>query len=225
MTWLRLLMGSAVAALFVLGGCSSSEEWRGTRCAVLRINALFDGSTLDGWAQRGGKASYTVEDGCIVGRTVPNQPNSFLCTDKEYRNFILKAEFKIDRELNSGIQVRSHSLADYKNGQVHGYQVEIDPSERAWTGGIYDEGRRGWLVDLKDKPEARAAFKQGEWNHLSIHCDGDTILTSLNGVEVATLTDSMTPTGFIALQVHGVGDRKEPLEVRWRNIQIMVKDR
>ena len=110
---------------------------------------LFDGKTLQGWVQRGGKAHYSVKDGAIVGSTVLNTPNSFLCTEKTYGNFILELDFKVDPELNSGVQIRSESLPDYHNGVVHGYQVEIDPSSRAWTGGIYDESRRGWLKDLE----------------------------------------------------------------------------
>jgi hypothetical protein len=96
---------------------------------------LFDGSTLKGWQQRGGKAEYRVEDGQIVGVSVPRTPNSFLCSEKEYGDFILELEFKVDTNLNSGIQFRSQSLPDYKNGQVHGYQCEIDPSDRGWTAG------------------------------------------------------------------------------------------
>ena len=105
-------------------------------------------------------------------------------------------------------------------GRVHGYQVEIDPSDRAWTAGIYDEGRRGWLNDLANNEPARKAFKQGDWNKLRVECRGDSIKTWLNGVPAADLHDDMTPKGFIALQVHGVGARTEPLEVRWRNIRI-----
>jgi hypothetical protein len=105
-------------------------------------------------------------------------------------------------------------------GRVHGYQVEIDPSDRAWTGGIYDEARRGWLDDLGDNEPARRAFRPGEWNRLRIECRGDSIRTDLNGVRAADLTDALTPSGFIGLQVHGVGDRAEPLEVRWRNIRL-----
>ena len=181
---------------------------------------LFDGTTLDGWTQRGGKADYSVEDGVIVGRSVPNTSNSFLCTDRHYGDFILELEFKVHPELNSGIQIRSHSLADYRKGRVHGYQVEIDPSSRAWSTGIYDESRRGWLYSLKDKPAAQAAFKQGDWNHVRIAAIGSSIKTWLNGVPAADLVDTMTQSGFIALQVHGVGDRQDPLDVRWRNIRI-----
>ena len=116
---------------------------------------LFNGKTLEGWVQRNGKAKYEVLDGEIVGTTVKGTPNSFLCTEKDYGNFILELEFWVDPTLNSGIQIRSESKPEYRNGRVHGYQVEIDPSSRAWSGGIYDEARRGWLNNLKDKPAAQ----------------------------------------------------------------------
>ncbi len=181
--------------------------------------SLFDGKTLDGWIQRGGKATYEIEDGAILGTTVLKTPNSFLCTPRNYDNFILEVEFKADEEVNSGIQIRSNSLPDYKNGQVHGYQVEIDTSGRAWTGGIYDEGRRGWLNDLKENEAARKAFKHNEWNSFRIVADGDSIKTWLNGVPAADLKDAMTATGFIALQVHSTKS-ETPLHIRWRNIRI-----
>lgn len=109
-------------------------------------------------------------------------------------------------------------------GRVHGYQVEIDPSDRSWSGGIYDESRRGWLNDLKDNEAARNAFKPGAWNTFRIEAKGDSIKTFINGVPAADLHDAMTPRGFIALQVHGVGDRAEPLQVRWKNVRIQDLD-
>lgn len=192
----------------------------GSVCAADNWIPLFDGSTLDGWIQRGGKANYTVEDGVIVGTTVPNTPNSFLCTEKNYGDFILDVDFKVSSKMNSGIQFRSNSLPEYRDGRVHGYQCEIDPSDRAWTGGIYDEGRRGWLDSHIDNSAARYAFKPGEWNQFRIQAVGDSIRTWLNGVAAADLKDDLTATGFIALQVHGVGNRTDPLTVRWRNIRI-----
>jgi hypothetical protein len=194
---------------------------------------LFDGKTLDGWKQHGGKAKYTVEDGAVVGRSVPNTSNSFLCTEKEYGDFILELEFKVHPQLNSGVQIRSQVFAEPKEfelegktrkvaaDRVHGYQVEIDPSDREYSGGIYDEGRRGrFLADLKDNEPARKAFKQNEWNKFRIECRGDSIKTWINDVPAVDLKDSVTPKGLIALQVHGVGQREDPLEVRWRNIKI-----
>ena len=179
---------------------------------------LFDGKTLNGWIQRGGKAKYAVEDGMIVGTTVLNTPNSFLCTEKNYTDFILELEFLVEPGMNSGIQIRSHSFKHYKDYRVHGYQVEIDTSDRAWSAGIYDEARRGWLFDLKDKPEAQKAFKQGQWNHYRIEAIGDRIQTWINGVPAADLKDDMTSTGFIALQVHG--SKEADKKIKWRNIRI-----
>lgn len=194
---------------------------------------LFNGSNLDGWIQRGGQARYRVENGELVGQAVPNTPNSFLCTQRAYTNFVLELEFRPMTGLNSGVQVRSECFDEPKTvelggktiripaGRVHGYQIEIDPSDRAWTGGIYDEGRRAWLADLKDNEVARRAFRANTWNTLRIQCRGDSIQTWLNDVPAADLKDGVTPAGFIALQVHGVGDRPTSLEVRWRNIRIL----
>jgi len=194
--------------------------------------SLFNGKDLDGWVQRGGKAKYRAEDNQIVGSSVPNTKNSFLCTKKHYADFVLQLEFKVHPELNSGVQIRSHCFDEDKTvevngkkikiraGVVHGYQVEIDPSKRAWTGGIYDEARRGWLHDLTKNEPARKAFKQNEWNKFRIECRGPSIKTWLNSVPAADLKDSLTASGFIALQVHGVGKKEEPMEVRFRNLRI-----
>jgi len=182
--------------------------------------SLFDGETLKGWIRRGGQAHFEAKDNTIVGTTAPGEPNSFLCTEKRYGNFILELEVKVDSDLNSGIQIRSQSREDYRNGVVHGYQVEVDPSERAWSGGVYDESRRGWLYDLKNNEAARQAFQAGQWNRYRIQAIGDTIRTWVNGVPAADLVDSMTLEGFIGLQVHATAD-PAPKQVSWRNIRIL----
>ncbi len=194
------------------------------------FRSLFDGESLEGWVQRGGEAKYKVEDGAIVGTSVKGTPNSFLCTKRDYADFILEVELKVDNELNSGIQIRSHmhdKETKYKEkkipaGRVHGYQVEIDPSDRSFSGGIYDEARRGWLYDLKgDKHQAaRAAFRRDAWNKYRIEARGNNIKTWINGVPVADLTDDVDDSGFIALQVHSVADELAGKQVRWRNIRI-----
>ena len=200
------LMSSFILSLGV--SAAGAAEWQN----------LFNGKNLDGWIQRNGKAKYTVEDGTIVGTTVLNTPNSFLCTEKMYTDFILELEYLVEPGMNSGIQIRSNSFKHYKNYRVHGYQIEIDTSSRAWSGGIYDEARRGWLFDLKNKPEAQKAFKQNEWNHYRIEAIGDRIRTWVNGVPVADLTDDVTSTGFIALQVHS--SKEAGRQIKWRNIRI-----
>jgi HEAT repeat protein len=199
--WMALTTGVAHA--------SEDAQWQ----------SPFDGSTLDGWVKRGGKALYRAEDGAIVGTSVRGGPNTFLCTEKTYSDFVLELDFKVESGLNSGVQIRSQSYKAYSKGRVHGYQVEIDPSARAYSGGIYDEARRGWLYDLSGNEPARKAFKKGEWNHFRIEAVGPSIKTWINDVPAANLVDAMTPSGFIALQVHGT-DKDKPMEVRWRNIRI-----
>jgi hypothetical protein len=215
---LRSLLSLAVLGLLIVPSATLAEEW----------TPLFDGKSLDGWQQKGGAAKYRIEGEEIVGTSVPNTSNSFLCTNKNYGDFILELEFKVHPKLNSGVQIRSQVFDEPKEvagkkipaGRVHGYQVEIDPSDRAWSGGIYDEGRRGWLNKLEDNEAARKAFKPDAWNTFRVECRGDSIKTWINGVPAADLKDDMTPEGLIALQVHGVGAETEPREVRWRNIRI-----
>jgi len=183
---------------------------------------LFNGKDLTGWKQLNGEAKYTVEDGVIVGTTVLNTPNSFICTEKNYSDFIFEVDLLVEPSMNSGIQFRSESKADYNNGRVHGYQCEVDPSDRAWSGGIYDEARRNWLYTLEVNPKAKSALKMGEWNHYRIECIGNSLKTWINGVACAHVIDDMTPTGFIALQVHSIGKNKdkEGQQIKWKNIRI-----
>ena len=195
------------------------------------FSPLFNGTNLDGWIQRGGKAQYAIEDGVIVGTTVKGTGNSFLCTEKEYGNFILELEIKADTGLNSGVQIRSHCYDNettYDFGgrtikiptsRVHGYQVEVDNQvSRRWSGGIYDEARRGWLFPLPTNSPAGQAFKFGEWNKYRIECLGDSIKTWINGVPAADLVDAEKLRGFIGLQVHA--SETAGLQVRFRNIRL-----
>lgn len=196
---------------------------------------LFNGRNLDGWEQHSGQAEYRVEDGCIVGKTVAGTGNSFLCTTRTYGDFVFEFEFKVAADMNSGVQFRSEFFREdtfreidgkrrkFAADRVHGYQFEIDPSPRAYTGGIYDESRRGWLVELKNHEAARKAFKPGEWNQGRIECRGDQIQTWINNVPAASLKDSLTLKGILALQVHSIGDgtkRKAGGEIRWRNLRL-----
>lgn len=186
---------------------------------------LFNGKDLSGFKQLNGEAKYRVEDGAIVGTTVPNTPNSFLATIKDYGDFILEVELKVDNSMNSGVQFRSLSLPEVKNGRVHGYQMEIDPSDRAWSGGIYDEARRDWLYIPNINPLSKTAFKKEAWNKYRIEAIGPVIRTWVNGIPISALIDDMTLSGFIALQVHAIGKDAVPgKEIRWRNIKINTKN-
>jgi len=193
---------------------------------------LFDGETLNGWIQKNGTATYRVEDGAIVGKTTPASPNSFLCTTKEYGDFELRFEVKLlNNELNSGVQIRSKTKPPKGNetfGRVNGPQVEIEASAEngAESGYIYGEACGGWMTP-EDELKPHKAFKDGAWNDYRIVAHGARLQTWINGQAIEDLTDEEKfkthPTGFIGLQVHGVGARG-PYAVAWRNIRIKVRD-
>jgi len=205
---------------------------------------LFDGETLKGWSIHSGFAKYRVEDGAIVGTAVKGSPNTFLCTDQEYSNFILEFEvFLTDTKLNSGVQFRSKIAPEeltywlrsedgemrpikVPKDRVHGYQVEIARAEGGTSGGIYDEARRAMIREwwIKKGTDASKAFKDGQWNKYRIECKGQSIKIWVNGILTADIQDAMTSTGIIGLQVHDVGNDDTPYEVRWQNIRIQVFD-
>lgn len=202
-------------------------------CLTISISAqeakwqdLFNGKNLKGWTKLNGTAEYKVQDKTIIGISKTGTPNTFLATTKSYGDFILEFDFKVDDGLNSGVQFRSISNKDIQNGRVHGYQFEIDPSKRGWTGGIYDEARRGWLYPVNYNPAGQKAFKNNEWNTARIEAIGNSIRTWVNGVPCSDLLDSETPSGIIALQVHGIGNDKnaEGKTVSWRNIRILTEN-
>lgn len=208
-----------IMSVLFMSSCSDSSSGNKDSSSDSGWVSLFNGKDLTGWELIEGTATYTVDNGEIVGATVPKNPNGILCTKDTFANFILELDVKVDTALNSGIQIRSHTKEVNGNREVYGYQVEVDPSSRAWSGGIYDSRRRGWIADLKDKPEAQKAFKNGEWNHYRIYAIGDTIKTWVNDIPTATLVDSLDSNGFIGLQVHQ-SNSDHSLQVRFRNIRI-----
>jgi hypothetical protein len=224
-TWMTLFFALAFVLSIAVSGFAESREVK-----------IFNGKDFKGWTKRGGDATYAVEGGVVVGRSVPNTGNTFMCTNEEYGDFTLELDFKVDSrdKFNSGVQIRSHARPEGKGERVYGYQVEMDTDpERAWTGGIYYEGGgkarpAGWLNDLSMNEAAQKARKLDDWNHVKIECKGRNIKTWVNGVPAADFTDeddkAFAPKGFIALQVHGVGGLKQPREVRWKNIKLTVHD-
>lgn len=189
---------------------------------------LFDGKTLNGWHRAVGMGEYSVEDSMIVGTSVAGSPNSFLVTDKEYDDFILEMDVKVDDTAsNSGVQFRSHYNASENNGKgrVYGYQFEEDPAARRWSGGIYEEGRRGWLYPVTLNPMAQSAFVPGEFNHIKIEAIGNEIKTWVNDVPVSHLIDSVSRQGFLGLQVHAVSKPEDAgKKMYWKNIRIKTDD-
>ena len=207
----RVLVG-----LFLLSfSQTSAQDWK----------SLLPDEKLKGWKQLGGEAQYEIKDGVLIGTTVANTPNSFLATPENYNDFILEYEVWVDPSFNSGVQIRSNSLDDYRDGRVHGYQVELDPSSRAYSGGIYDEARRGWLYPLSRNKKGGKAFRNGEWNKFRVEAVGNSIKTWVNGVQCANLVDDLTASGFIAYQVHSVRDQDQVgRHVKWRNARILTEN-
>ncbi len=210
-------------------GCGPKEKW----------TDLFNGENLDGWEVKGAdEANFYVEDGMLVAETEMGVPNVFLVTSRPYANFELELDFKAAPGINSGVQIRSsvHEVSattryvsgsleerdrDWTPGTVRGYQIEIDPSERAWTGGFYEEGGRGWLVPLADNVEAGEAFNLDEWNHFRIVANGNSFQTWINGVLAVDTTDDLTSTGFIGLQLHSIKtEEKAGRKTLFKNIRI-----
>lgn len=189
---------------------------------------LFNGKDLTGWKPVGGEATFDVEDGVIVGRAVANTPNTFLITEETFGDYIVELDLKIeDLSSNSGVMARGQfdPSANEGQGRVFGYQIEADPSERAWSGGLYDEARRGWLYPLELNPDAKSAFKMGEFNHYRIEAIGDEIKTWINGVEVAYVVDDMDATGFIGLQVHGIRNPEDAgNKTYFKNVKVKTEN-
>ncbi len=193
---------------------SAQEDW---------TYLLADGN-LEQFQQLGGQATFRLEEEMLIGISQLGTPNSFLATRRIYGDFVLEFEVWIEQGLNSGVQIRSNSDPDYQEGRVHGYQVEIETSVRRWAGGIYDEARRGWLYPLSMNPSAQTAFRNGEWNHYRIEAIGSTIRTWINGIACANLVDDLTPTGFIAFQVHSIDHAAQAgKEVRWRKVRLLTQ--
>jgi mono/diheme cytochrome c family protein len=185
--------------------------------------SLYNGETLDGWRVIGGKATFAAQGEDIVGRRGPGG-NTFLRTEKTYGDFSLKMQMRWDELGNSGVLFRSHQRErreDAKgegesNGRAYGYQFELDHSPRSWSGGVYDEARRGWLANLENNPQASSAIRLDDWNDIEIEARGATIKTWINGVPAADIIDGLDAQGFIALQVH----QGKTGTIRWRHIRL-----
>ena len=227
----KLGLAALLAAVIFSMACqkqTTKEEWQD----------LFDGKTLNGWKVLGGQADFYVEDGMIVCNTKKDIDGGYLVTENTFGDFLLELDVKIDTTLNSGVQIRGRvwdkdTTTMYLSGKgdlvertwpvgyVWGYQIEVDPSSRAWSGGLYEPGNRGWLVTLAGKEEARQAFKPLDWNHFKIEAKGDTIRTWVNGVACVDTTDSVSQSGFIGLQFHKAY-REDQVDKKslWKNIRI-----
>jgi hypothetical protein len=208
----------AVLTLVTMAAQAQNGNWKN----------LFNGKDLSGWKAIAGKATFEVKDGVIEGTAVHGTGNTFLVSEEMYTDFILEVDLKINHiSSNSGIMARGQFDPAKRNGEglVFGYQIEADPTPRAWSGGVYDEARRGWFYTLDLNPAAKTAFKMGEWNTYRIEAIGNTIKTWVNGQEVAYFMDDMDAKGFIGLQVHSIGKKEdEGRKTYFRNVRIQTEN-
>ncbi|MGK0365426.1 MAG: hypothetical protein ACI85O_002492 [Saprospiraceae bacterium] len=195
--------------------CTAQENWK----------PLFINGDFENFQQLNGTANYTYTDGVVTGTTKYNTPNSFLATKKTYSDFILEFEVLIENGMNSGVQFRSQTKDNAPDGRVFGYQAEIETSYRKWAGGIYDEGRRGWIYPLSHNEKGQAAFVKENWNKYRIEAVGNCLKTWVNGIQCANVLDDKTAEGFIAFQVHAIGTKQEEgQQVKWRNVRILTEN-
>lgn len=174
------------------------------------FKSLFNGKDLTGWTAHGTELWY-VEKGHLICESGPDQQYGYLSTNKNYKNFILQLEFKLEANGNSGVFIRS----GIEGVKISGWQVEVAPPGKS-TGGIYESYGRGWLI--KPTAEGEKALKPDGWNKMRIQMTGDEITTWLNGKQMVNLKDEKIGQGegFIALQIHDGGG----IKVRWRKIKI-----
>lgn len=203
------------AVLLSTATLSAQDNWE----------VLFNGKDVKNFEQLNGDAKYEIKNNELIGTSKMGTPNSFMATKNDYGDFILEFDVLVENGLNSGVQFRSLSTPDYMDGRVHGYQCEIETSNRKWAGGVYDEARNGWLYPLSRNPKGQEAFVPGQWNHYRIEAIGPNIRTWVNNVQCANLVDDTTAKGFIAFQVHSIHDESlEGKTVRWKNIRIKTTD-
>jgi hypothetical protein len=209
---------AALAVWFFVPSIAAAQDNHGRE-----VVDLYNGKNLEGWVRRGDPATTWKADGeSIVGAADARaRSHGFLCTDKEYGDFVLDLDFEVDPRFRAGVQLRSMSYPEYYGGVVHGDQVVIAPA--ATTGGIMEEAGRHWLYDLKGNEAIAKAYRRDGWNHLTVVAVGDTVKTWLNGVEGANLRDAKTPIGFIALEVNR-GNGNQPLVARFKNIRLLTLD-
>ncbi|MFT4539054.1 MAG: hypothetical protein ACI835_001492 [Planctomycetota bacterium] len=217
-----------LTGLFALASQSPTLETTAAPNSEAGWVSLFDGKSLDGWSQRNGTATYRIVEDTIVGKTSDGSPNSFLCTDKTYADFELEFEVKVHANLNSGVQIRSQTRGG-PQGRVNGPQVEIEASGKngAEAGYIYGEAAGGWMTPEKDR-KPHKHFKDGAWNAYRILAVGPRIRVWVNGQKVSDLTHAEKfashPSGFIGLQVHGIGGGQGPYEAAWRKLRLRKVD-
>ncbi len=206
------------AALFVVIFSSCARDKAGV------WQDLFNGQDLTGWEIKDGHSEVMVENGIIRAEQTDTANFPYLVSTEIFSDFILELDVKLTGTLNSGILIRGISDPLQNNGKIHGFQMEIDQTERKWTGGIYEEAGRKWLTPLEGIPEAMRAYRNSEWNHYRIEAIRDTFKIWVNDVPTTYLIDGKTSQGIIGFQIHKRATNIEIGTLRLKNIRIITEE-
>lgn len=218
MTHSRILLSLLFLAMLSTAACQNPDTQAQEATSENEWVQLFDGETLDGWTNPYDWGEAWVEDGEIH---LQADEKFFLVTEDTFRDFVFEGEVRVpDRESNSGFMFR----ANVEPNRVYGYQAEVDPSDRAWSGGLYDEGRRGWLHPADGDEEAGNTFQEekgnafdpDDWNQYRIRAEGDSLKIWVNGEQTTAYQDDEDREGVIAIQHHG----EEGKIYRFRDLRI-----
>jgi hypothetical protein len=195
--------------------------------------SLFNGRNLEGWKMVGSKGIAVVRDGAITCNKVINTPiHTFVCSNEEYKDFILELDVKTDSTYNSGILIRSFEApknVDTCKIALYGYTIKIDESSRKWTGGIMEHfggSTLTWLYSLGNDQRARDAYRLAKWNHFRIEAIGSQIKIWINGIPVLNMINNKYKSGHIGFKIHYLGNfpDQEKSYGQFKNIRIITKN-
>lgn len=214
----KIIIISLVLGLLIACTSTKQDPWE----------KIFNGKNLDGWEIRDGLAEAWVENGLLVTEQIDSLNFPYLVYKEELSDFILECDVKLTGPLNSGILIRGISNPALNKGKIHGFQMEIDQSDRKWSGGIYEEAGRLWLTPIKGmgQGEAKAfnAYKVSDWNHYRVEAISDTFKIWVNGIPTSHLIDSKTEKGIIGFQIHKIGPDTEKGILRIKNVNLITEN-
>ena len=212
-----MLRLSALALCLLVPSIGAQSEEAAPSPATLEWFQPFDGKSLSGWTEKGGRydgtARWSVEDGMIVGRSGPNRKGGLLYTTQAWHSFEFRFDTWIDYPFDSGVFVRMTPKAK-------GAQVTLDWRPGGEIGGIYSDG---WL---QHRSEGAEKFGKGAWNNCFVRCTGKdlNLVFDLNGERLTEFalppgTKGYADTGLLGLQVHP-GVESEDLAARFKNLEL-----
>jgi len=220
--------------------CESANSIKPLKDTALFIT-IFDGKTFNGW--KADTSVWHIENGCFVGEVTPSKQiktNSFLIyTSSQAGDFEFKAQFKISKGGNSGVNYRSEELAGIPYA-LKGYQADID-GENVYTGQNYEERGRGFLAmrgqnitinnskdafiikSIANSDSLKSKIKVDDWNEIHLIVKGNNMKHYINGILMSETTDNDSSnsklSGLIGLQVHV----SKEMRVAYKNIQLKIE--